>query len=142
MAEDRHLVYALLDVHKSIEAERNAIAHGHFGIFDLEPDILVWMNTETYIDYYMLFITGAWFKATREKEGAEFARKLYYYRKSDLERLLKDIDYLSNLWKEAINWLRSDRLLSGKFGRETKYRQLCDQPRIAEALRIRRQKNS
>jgi len=141
-ADDRLLVYSLLDVHKSIEAERNAIAHGHYGICDLHPDILVWMNTETYIDYHMMFLTGAWIKATREKEGNEFARRLFYYRNSDLERLLKDIDYLSKMWVDAINWLRSPMDIPGPFARETKYRQLCDQPRIAEALQIRRQKNS
>jgi len=120
----------------------NAIAHGHYGICDLHPDILVWMNTETYIDYHMMFLTGAWIKATREKEGNEFARRLFYYRNSDLERLLKDIDYLSKMWVDAINWLRSPMDIPGPFARETKYRQLCDQPRIAEALQIRRQKNS
>jgi hypothetical protein len=49
------LVTALLDVHKSIESERNAICHGFFGVNETFPDILLWITTDTYIDFKSRF---------------------------------------------------------------------------------------
>jgi hypothetical protein len=48
---DRELLSAILNVHKSIETERNALAHGHFGIYTNLPDGLIWMETKVYVDY-------------------------------------------------------------------------------------------
>lgn len=42
---DQDLLNAVLNVHKSIEAERNALAHGHFGMYSELKDSLLWMAT-------------------------------------------------------------------------------------------------
>ena len=35
---DQELIFAVLNVHKSIESERNALAHGHLGVYSLMED--------------------------------------------------------------------------------------------------------
>src|ERR1700724_3338471 len=48
---DQELLSAVLSVHKSIEAERNALAHGHFGTSTALPDALIWMNTNDFVSF-------------------------------------------------------------------------------------------
>ena len=48
-AAELELLTALLNVHKSIEAERNALAHGYFGATDDLPDDILWLSTNDYV---------------------------------------------------------------------------------------------
>jgi hypothetical protein len=43
------LLTALLNVHKSIEGERNALAHGYFGVAEDLPDAVLWLSTNDYV---------------------------------------------------------------------------------------------
>ena len=131
---DRELLSAILDVHRSIETERTALAHGHFGTFDKVSDIILWMKSTTYVELKAkLNLANVVF--TEEMKDKLF-RNISYYNNDDLEKIQNDIEYCANLWVETINWARSYGEQRGRL-----YRQLCDQPRIAQALAILRQKN-
>ena len=125
--DDLTLLTAMLDVHKSVEAERSALAHGHFGTFDKVPEVILWTTTAAYVQLKAkLHLASMIF--TDEIRDDLFLR-IYYYRKEDLQKIYEDILYCAAMWPDAINWLRSRPPQ-----RETLYRQLCSQSRIAQAL--------
>jgi hypothetical protein len=127
---DLELLSALLNVHKSVETERNSLCHGHFGVSSEVMDGLVWMTTSDYVSLKSNFSLRPETKPPRD----EIMSKLYVYRLP-----VEDIKALGTQWFELLDYFRSR-------GREPehgeRYRQLCDQPRIAQELEILRQKNS
>jgi hypothetical protein len=46
---DQELLSAIFNAHKSVEGERNALTHGHFGIYSNLQDGIIWMDTKTYV---------------------------------------------------------------------------------------------
>jgi hypothetical protein len=129
------LIAAMLDVHMAIEKERTALAHGHFGFYEKTPDIILWTNTVTYVQLKAkAFLANV---VLTDQAKLELVKEISYYRKTDLEEVYKALDYCGHMWVDAINWLRNHPPL-----RDQLYQQLCDQPRIRQALEKRRRKNS
>lgn len=52
---DLELLSAILNVHKSVESERNALCHGHFGTSSEVPDGLIWTSTSDYVSVKSAF---------------------------------------------------------------------------------------
>jgi hypothetical protein len=134
-SQDLELLTAMLDVHKSIEAERNSLAHGHFGIFDKKPDILLWITARDYILLKAKLHLAHVVATTALMD--DFASRLSFFRLDDLRKIFESIDYCGHMWPMGVNWLRTRQPQ-----RDQLFRQLCDQPRIAQALATLRQKNS
>jgi hypothetical protein len=132
---DRELLSAILNVHKSIEAERNALTHGHFGIYTSLDDGLVWMDTKAYVDFKArMEIAKQLF--TREVQSA-LQSKLFVYRKQDLETILGDIKEIADIWGRFTAYLRTVEPAP----RAELYRQLCDRRHIRpELAKLRREK--
>jgi hypothetical protein len=132
---DQELLSAALNVHKSIEADRNALCHGHFGTYSNLPECLLWMTTNDYVELRSKL------HLSNERFGEDLQRKLYanmrVYRKDDLQTIYNDLTYCGPMWTEMRHYLRSD----GR-SRQRLYDQLCNQSRIAQALVILRQKNN
>jgi hypothetical protein len=125
----------MLDVHKSIEAERSALAHGHFGTYDRAPEVILWMTAADYVQLKAkLHLANMVFT---EKIRDDLVSRISFYRKDDLTKIYDEILYCAAMWPEAINWLRSRDPL-----RDQLYRQLCDQPRISQALAKPRRGNT
>jgi hypothetical protein len=119
-------------VEQSIESERNALAHGHFGVSSLLPDDLVWQETKDYINHrtnYTLRAQKDWDKEKHER----FIRTLFVYTKADLELIHKDIFDLGNTLHLFLRYLQ-DLAISGE-KLSLRRLQLCDQPHIAQELR-------
>lgn len=135
---DQELVSALLNAHKSIEAERNALAHGHFGVSSTVPDGFIWMNTADYIDFRVLLDTKGADPYDHETKRQILGR-VWVYREPDLVTIFNDVIWLSEIWTNAIAYLR---LPVGSKERADKYRQLSGQQRIAQELVKLRQKNT
>jgi hypothetical protein len=133
--QGQELIAALLDVHKSIEKERVALAHGHFGYYEKTPNIILWVTTLSYVQLKAKAHLANVVQTPEMK--TELIKKIQYYRKQDLEEVFRNIDYCGQMWVDAINWLRSHPPR-----RDELYRQLCDQPRIQQALESIRQKNN
>jgi hypothetical protein len=132
---DLELLSALLNVHKSVEAERNSLCHGHFGVSSEVTDGLVWMNTGDYVSVKSNFSLRPQTKPPKE----EILSKLYVYKLTDLTAIFSDIKLLGEQWFEILEYFRSRGREPEHGGR---YRQLCGQPRIAQELAILRQKNT
>jgi hypothetical protein len=132
---DKELITAILDVHQSIEKERNALTHGHLGVYsELEDGILSLSNT-----VYVAFKAEHVLKGDRTHDQAKSNKlnsALSYYRKNDLERILADIDNLGWIWSDAIRYLQEKAPAT----RDAMYRKLCNRPRIAQELeKLRRE---
>jgi hypothetical protein len=132
---DQELLSAALNVHKSIEADRNALCHGHFGTYSNLPDCLLWMTTNDYVELRSKL------HLANERFTEDLQRKLYsnmrVYRKGDLEAIYNDITYCGPMWTEVRHYLRSDARQRQKL-----YDQLCCQSRIAQALVTLRKKSN
>jgi hypothetical protein len=128
--QDRNLLNAILAVHKSIERDRNDLTHGHFGIYTLLKDGIIWMDTKTYVN----------FKAKMELQrrpltsgiSEELQSKLFHYKKSDLEAIFRNILDIADVWNIFIQYLRSRNPQ-----RAERCRQLCDRQRIAKSWTFR-----
>jgi hypothetical protein len=134
---ENQLLTAALNVHKSVEAERNALAHGHLGVYSLMPDGILWLSTADYIAFKaILVLVGdrVYDDAKRER----LSSRLSYYKEADLESILGNIDALGWIWYEMISYLQEQNPET----RAAKYNRLCDRPRIAQELEILRQKQS
>jgi hypothetical protein len=133
---DRELLSAIINAHKAIESERNAIAHGHFGTYSLLQDGVVWMDTKSYIDTKVRGDIG------HQVMSQEFLTKMYssvyFYKATDLQTVFEDIKDIADIWYKFIEYLRLRATLPLSAGL---YRQLCDRPRIArELVKLRREK--
>jgi hypothetical protein len=121
--KDLKLLTAMLDVHKSTEAERSALAHGHFGTFDLVPDIILWTTAADYVQLKAkLHLANM---VDSEKVRDDLISRIFFYRKADLTKIYEDILFCAHMWPDAINWLRSRSPL-----REELYLRLCGQIRL------------
>ena len=135
---DTELLSAILSLHKSIEAERNALAHGHFGTSTKLPDAVVWMNTADYIatrTSITLTNNPQW----DDERHLKLLSRLSVYNATDISAIHSDMRELADIWYNFTLYLRSPPLSKA---RADKYRQLCERPRIPEELEKLRQKNS
>jgi hypothetical protein len=133
---DQELTIAILNVHKSAEAERTALAHGHFGATDTIPDGLVWMHTTDYLAVRTLF-TLKGDLTIDDNRLKEIASKLWVYKEHDLTTILADFQALAWIWHDLIIYLKSSNS-----ERSQLYQQLCDRPRVKRELLLLRKNTS
>src|SRR5579883_786393 len=133
---DIELISASLNAHKVIEGERNAFAHGHFGISSNLTDAILWMGSTDYIK------TKSVFSLIPEQKPplSQILKSIYVYKLRDLQTVLDDIDWLTTHWFQVLEYLRTPITVFET--RAQRYRQLCDQPHIARELATLRQKNN
>jgi hypothetical protein len=104
-SNDRELLNAILNAHKSVEAERNALTHGHFGTYSALTDGLIWMDTKTYLD------TRTRLELAYQIPTEEFLRKVYdktrIYKDDDLTSIYEGIKDIADTWDKFITYLRA-----------------------------------
>jgi hypothetical protein len=132
---DRDLLSAVLNVHKSVEAERNALAHGHLGTYSLMPDTILWMTAGDYVEFKATLVLKG-YTVHDEVKRTKLNSSLSYYEAKDLEKISEEIDMVGWLWSELRGYLQAIRPAA----RDELYRRLCDRPRIQQELeKVRRQ---
>jgi hypothetical protein len=93
---DQELLSAILSVHKSIEADRNAFAHGHIGWTDALPDALLWITASDYIRFIlhvqngMLGSESEWYQPLSERT--------FVYTIADLSTISTDVREIWRAW--------------------------------------------
>jgi hypothetical protein len=126
---DRELLSAVLNVHKSVEAERNALAHGHFGTYSLMPATILWMTAADYVEFKaMLVLKGE--TVHDESKRTKLNSALSYYEAKDLEKIVDEIDTVGWIWSELRDYLQAIRPAA----RDELYRRLSGRPRIQQEL--------
>ena len=125
--DDQKLLTAIMAVHKATETHRNDLTHGHFGIYTNLIDGIVWMGTKAYVDF------KARMELANQTMTSEIRDALYsgmsFYKKPDLDRILKDIKDIADIWHAFTRYLRSRPPQRAEL-----YRQLCARPRIRQEL--------
>lgn len=128
---DLELVTAMLDVHKSTEAERTALAHGHFGIYSYLPDGILWMTAKDYTQIKAQIPSDNTIYNMKLRE--DLVSRISIYKKNDLQKIYDAITFCADMWDKSVTYLRSRDPQRAQL-----YRQLSEQPRIAQALEILR----
>jgi hypothetical protein len=121
---------AMLHVYGSLEAERNDLAHGCFGICPKDPTILFWISAKDHV----WFQTEALSKESRgeiaEDRHTRLKENMYVYRLSDLEGVYKKME---EFWWATFyfnGYLRDPN----SAGRGEEFRRLCSFPQIHQAM--------
>jgi hypothetical protein len=129
---DKELVTAVLNIHKSIEAERNALAHGHYGFTKHLPHHILWMDSRDYLQMQvdMALKPGASWSADKNDK---FLSQLWVYKKEDLQTIHTDIMEMGFRWFELLKYLRRSPTKDARV-RAAAYRKLCAQVRISQEL--------
>ena len=124
--KDLILFDALLKYRKSIEKDRNDMAHGVFGIAASIKTGVLWTTTQNYTDY-----------STRvEKDGVTeelrniFHRRVYVYEIGTLEYIACEIENLERLTGIFNGYLLSD----STEWKDQRYIEICAEPAIAKEL--------
>ncbi|WP_234732160.1 hypothetical protein [Acidocella facilis] len=132
------LYRAIIAFQKSIEAQRNDLAHGCFGVMNAVPDGILWMESQ----HAAKFMLDFWNKiehstptgppitiSTQERDRIqeENLDRLFVYRKTDIEQLLQDITALWRILGSFIYFLRNSRP-------HNIYCQLCNEPHVKHEL--------
>jgi hypothetical protein len=138
-SDDRDLLNAVLAVEQSVESERNALAHGHFGISSLLPYHFIWQETKDYLSH-RTNVTLREQKGWNEDRHERLIQTLYVYTRSDLESIQKDIFDLGNTLHLFLRYLQDRDNNNPTIS--LRRRQLCDQPNIGQELkRLRHERN-
>lgn len=127
------LFEAIMIIQKSVEVQRNDLAHGIFGMSDDISDAVLWIESKE-IARFTVEMLGKepHFTGT---EHAELTKKIYVYKMQDLKELAKDIYQVWKLLFEFIGYLRRPFQPSIPKTQDEIYRQLCSEPRVQDTLR-------
>jgi hypothetical protein len=131
----QELLSALLNVHRTIEADRNDLVHGLLGQCNEIEDGVLWLQATDQMIIRLRFHLEPGFALAPEFQD-ELAQKTVLYRRSDLERIRDNVTELWNLWFKFM------RMAQYPTASAEEFRQLCDQPRIAQELARMRQKST
>lgn len=83
--------------HESVEKERNALAHGHLGVYSLLPDGILWLSTKDYLPFKARIILKQGASHTPERREWLNSR-LSFYQADDLNAIADDIDTMGWIW--------------------------------------------
>jgi len=130
------LLRAVLSVYRSVELERNALAHGSFGVCDDVTDGILWIEAKDSARWHI----SMWNKNDRNEpygteEHAKLAGKMFVYTKRDLENVHQGISALWKIIFDYIGYLRRPMQPMTSETQDQMYSRICDEPRIRDALR-------
>jgi hypothetical protein len=132
------LYRAIVDFQRSVEVQRNDLAHGCYGTTDAIPDGVLWMEAQHVANFMLDFWnkiehstpTGPPIPTSREeKEKIQELNlnRMFVYREKDIKQLLSDIEALWRALGSFIYFLRNSK------PREI-YDRLCNEPHVKTAL--------
>jgi len=85
--DEKQIFDALLKLYGSLEAERNALAHGCFGICPTDQSLLFWIDTKEHVHFQTEVLAfearGEWPQDPHKR----LKENMYVYRKGDLDSL-------------------------------------------------------
>ena len=82
---------ALMRVYSSLEAQRNALAHGCFGISDDDPNVLYWVDIKDHVHFQVEVLSKESRGEISADRHARLKQNMYVYRMADLEALYEQM---------------------------------------------------
>lgn len=132
--DDYELFSALMKYGESVEKERNALAHGRFGGSAEIEEGVTWIDP-IHLTQHTIQVNAT---GVTDEAMAWVKGKTFVYELADFETIARDIENLHNQLTFFIGYLVSRHLEppSSDEWRAERYRQLCAEPRIAQALAL------
>jgi hypothetical protein len=88
LKDDNLLIFrALMGVYASLEAERNALAHGCFGISDDDPTVLYWLDIKDHVHFQVEVLSNESKGNILPDRHVRLKANMFVYRIADLEML-------------------------------------------------------
>jgi hypothetical protein len=99
--EDLKVFEGVLSVYGSLEKQRNALAHGLFGVADDLPDAVLWSDIQDHANFLINLYNKEYQNIPVADPHEKLRRDMYIYTKSDLKELL---DQLAELQKAVFHF--------------------------------------
>lgn len=128
--QDRLCFDAMMVVYKSLESQRNDLAHGCFGICPQDPTVLFWINVKDHVHFQTEVLSKESKGEFSEDRHARLKENLFVYRVADLEALYHQME---EYWWAAFyfnGYLRDPT----NNGRAEEYSRLCAYPQIKHEI--------
>jgi hypothetical protein len=123
--DDKQLFYALMKVRKTYENARNDLVHGIFGGSLLVKEGILWTAQKDHTRHTAT-VWGTDFTQMQTK----YSDEVFIYEAEDLETVAHNLEWLHQFIGFFRGYIGSDDAA----WRAERYRQLCAEPRIREAL--------
>lgn len=134
---DQEICIATLKAMQSVEAERNALVHGMFGVAEELPDVVLWAEIKDISSNFAKYVFFA--NSAENDKMSDYLDNVFYYRESDLLQIEDQIKQAPVVLTAAIRYIRSTYgWADAHLGAEEQYAQLCSFAPIQEALRALR----
>ena len=82
---------ALMRVYSAVEAERNALAHGCFGISDDDPTVLYWVDIKDHVQFQVEVLSDESRGKISGDRHARLKQNMFVYRLPDLHALYEQM---------------------------------------------------
>lgn len=92
LGETRLIFDALMAAYRSLELQRNALAHGVFGLAGNDEDALLWMELKDYVHFQADVVPRLIKGENLPDPHANLKTKLFVYRLADLEALYLEME--------------------------------------------------
>jgi len=141
-AQELELFFAIQNIGKGVETERNHLAHGIFGISSAIPESVVWVDPQHRIQNIIQTTLASEknissgggsreFTAIIQKTMNELKENIFVYRRTDLQGIYEIISQYQKLVYQFISLISRDHPAL----REELFHQLCEIPRVQAELR-------
>jgi hypothetical protein len=125
---------AILIVYKSLESQRNDLAHGCFGYLSKIDDALLWIKIEHYVHFLADSLSTESRGEFRSDRNELLKKNMFVYRRRDIEHLYSE---MKKCWEAAFNfncWLQhSTSLVAPEIGVQM-FARLCALPQIRREM--------
>lgn len=125
---------AILAVYGSLETQRNALAHGCFGVCVDDPDVLFWIEMKHHVHFQTEVFSKEAAGVIDVDPHARLKQHIYVYRRSDLDELYSQME---ELWWAVFYFMGYVRNPNDA-GRVAELQRLCQFTQIDEVIRRRR----
>jgi len=138
--EDKLVFDALMIIYKSLEAQRNDLAHGCFGETNAIPDGFLWIDSKNYVHFRAEILGQEKTKMFPPDRHGRLKKHLFVYKFTDLETLYEEMDAFRQAGTLLTAALRNSGSELGARQRELLYKTPLLQPEMSR-LRAGRESN-
>jgi hypothetical protein len=131
LAGDDHAAFkALMAIYKSLESQRNDLAHGCFGICTDDPSLLLWIDVKHHVHFQTEVLSKEAKGQFPADPHARLRKYLYVYQEGDLVKLYIEMEEFWWALFHFTSYLRQPT----NAGRVAKFREMCALPKIRHEI--------
>lgn len=128
--QEKKIFDAIIQLYQSLEKQRNALAHGCYGVASNDPDALLWIDIRDHV-YFQTEVLSRLARGDDVPDPHEhLKKKMFVYRTSDLETLHSEMD---QFWEAVLHFNSFLRSRSGPH-QPRELERICTRPLIKAAM--------